>query len=70
MNRENPMTGRFLELYNTIQKLISDNNFMNNKNYKTLPYQTEINLDLIAKILNMWSLLNIYIRDGLFHPLQ
>ncbi len=58
---------QILELYNTIQKLISDNNFMNNKNYKTLPYQTEINFGPDSKNPQYVELIkHIYIRDGLF----
>lgn len=58
---------QILELYNTIQKLISDNNFMNTRNYKTLPYQTEMNFGPDSKNPQYVELVkHVYIRDGLF----
>ncbi len=58
---------QILELYNSIQKVIADNKFMENRGFKTLPYQTEINYGPDKNNPQYVELIkHIYVRDGLF----
>lgn len=58
---------QILELYNSIQGVIADNKFMENRAFKTLPYQTEINFGPDRNNPQYVELIkHIYVRDGLF----
>ena len=58
---------QILELYNSIQRVVADNKLMENRDIKTLPYQTEINFGPDSKNPQYVELIkHIYIRDGLF----
>lgn len=58
---------QILELYNSIQRVISDNKFMENRSFKTLPYQTDINFGPDKNNPQYVELIkHVYLRDGLF----
>lgn len=58
---------QILEIYNSIQKVIADNNIMANDMIKTLPYQTDMNFGPDKKNPQYFELIkHVYVRDGLF----